>query len=151
VHDGADASASLWSRPRDEPVHEVRVHRQGFTDAELLHDDKAEAVHHAVRLVLVALEILEGCSFFVGSGPMDARELLAVKLVAQLYGFVVADLERECDRFRDHMISRQNVIPKPAILEFAEDLHDALMVGVPLGDQGEEEARIEEDHAFGRP
>ena len=82
---------------------------------------------------------------------MDARQLLAVKLVAKLHGFVVADLERECDRFRDDMISRENVIPKPAMLKLSEDLDDPLVVCVPVGNKREKESCVEEDHALGWP
>ena len=74
------ASTSLWSRPRDEPMREVRIHGEGLTDTQLLHDAEAQTVAGAVGLILVSLEVVEGRSLFVGSGPVDARQLLAVEL-----------------------------------------------------------------------
>src|SRR5260221_5530217 len=56
VQDGADASASLRSWARDEPMREVRVDREGLTAAQLLHDDEVQTVHGAVRLILVSLK-----------------------------------------------------------------------------------------------
>jgi hypothetical protein len=79
----AVASAPLWDRSRDEPMREVRIHSEGFTDAQLLHDDKAQTIDGAVGLILVSLEVVEGGSFLVGTGLMDARQLLAVELISQ--------------------------------------------------------------------
>jgi hypothetical protein len=62
------ASASLRSRACDEPMREVRVDGEGLTDAQLLHDDEAQTVHGAVRLILVSLEVVEGRSLLVGAG-----------------------------------------------------------------------------------
>jgi hypothetical protein len=64
-----------WSH--DKSVGEVRVDGESFTDAELLPDDEAQTVHGAVRLILVPLEVVEGGSIFVGSGPVYARQLFA--------------------------------------------------------------------------
>jgi len=104
VHDGADASASLRSRPRDEPMREIRIHGEGLTDAELLHDDEAQTVDGAVGLILVSLEIVEGCSLFVGTGPVDACQLLAVELITEPRSVLVADFTSERDRFGDDVI-----------------------------------------------
>ncbi len=64
-------------------MREVRVDGEGLTDVQLLHDDEAQTVHGAVRLILVALEIVEGRSFLVWAGPVDAGQLLAVELIAK--------------------------------------------------------------------
>ena len=143
------ASASLWTWPRDEPMCEVRVHREGLTDAQLLHDDEAQTVDGAVRLILVPLEVIESRSLFVGTGPMDARQLLAVELITQPCGIFMADLASERDRFGDNVICREQVIGKPKILEGSEDFDDARVVGVSLRDEREEKSRVEEDHTFG--
>jgi hypothetical protein len=50
-------------------VREVRVHRQGFVDSQFLHHHEAQAVHEAIRLVLVPLEVCESGALFFGAGP----------------------------------------------------------------------------------
>ena len=76
---------------------EVRVHRQGLFDSQFLHHDEAQAVHKAVRLVMVPLEVRERRALFVRARPMDARQFLRVKLLTDSSGFVVTDLERKRD------------------------------------------------------
>jgi hypothetical protein len=88
----ASASATFRAWSRDEAVREVRVNGEGFAYAQLFHDDEAQTVHSAVRLILVPLEVVEGGSLLIGSGPMDACQLLAVELIAQPRSFFVADL-----------------------------------------------------------
>ena len=78
------AALRAWSR--DEAVREVRVDREGFADAQLFHDDEAQTVHSAVRLILMPLEEVEGRSFLIGRGPVDARQLFAVELITQPRG-----------------------------------------------------------------
>lgn len=151
VHDGADASASLWSRPRHEPMREVRVDGEGLTDAQLLHDDEAQTVHRAIGLILVSLEEIEGRSLFVGSGPMDARQFFAIELIAEPRGLFVADLARKCDRFGDDVVCCEQMLDESQIREGSEDFDDALMVGVSLRDEREEESRVEEDQTFDWP
>ena len=82
---------------------------------------------------------------------MDARQLLAIQLVAQPCRILVADLASERDRFGDDVIRGEQMIDEPQILEGSEDFGDARMVGVPLRDEREEESRVEEDHTFGWP
>ena len=132
-------------------MHEVRVHSQGFADAQLLHDDETEAVHGAVRLIPVSFEVLEGGSFLIGSGPVDAGQLFAVELITQPRGIFVADLASERDRFGDDVVRGEKVIDEPQILNGSEDFDDARMVGVSLRFEREEESRIEERHTFGWP
>ena len=132
-------------------MRKVRVDGERFLNAELLHYDKAQTIHNAVRLVLVLLEVLEGRSFFIRSGPVDARELFVVQLAAKPDRLVVADLECQRDCFGDDMIRRQQAIGEPNILEFLEDFDDALMMCVLPRDEREEESRVEKDHAFGWP
>jgi hypothetical protein len=147
----AVASASLWDRSRDEPMREVRIHGEGFTDAQLLHNDKAQTVDGAVGLILVSLEVVEGGSFLVGTGPVDARQLLAVELISQPRSVLVTDLPSQRDRFGDDVICDEQMIDKPQILEGSEGFDDARMVGVSLRDEREEESRVEENHTFGWP
>ena len=132
-------------------MREVRIHCEGLTDAELLHDDEAQTVDGAVGLILVSLEVVEGGSLLVGTGPVDARQLLAVELISQPRSVLVADLPSQRDRFGDDVIRREQVIDEPQILEGSEDFDDARMVGVSLRDEREEESRVEEDHTFGWP
>jgi hypothetical protein len=47
-------------------MREVRVNGERFADAEFLHDDEAQTVHCAERLILVSLEIVEGRALFIG-------------------------------------------------------------------------------------
>jgi hypothetical protein len=103
---------------------------EGFTDAQFLHDDEAQTVDGAVGLILVSLEVVEGGSLLVGTGPMDARQLLAVELISEPSSVVVADLPSQRDRFGDDVIRREQVIDEPQILEGSEDFDDARMVGV---------------------
>ena len=100
---------------------EVRVNGEGFADTELLHDDEAQTVHGAVRLILVSLEVLKGRSLFVGSGPMDARQLFAVELIPKPRSLFMANLAGQRDRFGDDVICGEQVIDEPQILENAED------------------------------
>jgi hypothetical protein len=55
-------------------VREIRVHRQSFPDGELLHQDEAHAIDEAVILILVTLQIFEGCTLLFSACPVDARE-----------------------------------------------------------------------------
>ena len=128
---------------------EVGVHCQSLTDPKLLHDNKAQTIHGAVRLILVSLEVVEGGSLLVGTGPMDARQFFAVELIAQPRRVFMADPARERDRFGDDVIRREQVIDEPQILEGSEDFDDARMVGVSPRDEREEESRVEKDHTFG--
>ena len=130
---------------------EVRIHGERLTNAQPLHDDEAETVHSAVRLILVSLEVVKRRSLFVGSGPVDARQLFTVELITESRSLVVADLASQCDRFGDDVICREQVIDKPQILEGSEDFDDARVVCVSLRDERKEESRIEEDHTFGWP
>ena len=148
-HGGAVASASQWSWPRDEPMREVRVHGEGLTDGQLLHDDEAQTVHSAVRLILMSLELESKAARFVGTGPMDARQLLAVELITQPRSIFVANLASERDRFGNDVICREHVIDEPQILEGSEDFDDARVVSVSLRDEREEKSRVEEDHTLG--
>ena len=132
-------------------MREVRIHSKGFTDAQLLHDDEAQTVDGAVGLILVSLEVVEGGSLLVWTRPVDARQLLAVELISQLRGVLVADLASERDRFGDDVICGEQMIDEPQILEGSEDFDDARMVGVSLRDEREEEPRVEEDHTLGWP
>jgi hypothetical protein len=84
------AALRAWSG--DEVVREVRVHGEGFAYAQLFHHDEAQTIHSAVRLILVPLEVVEGCSFLIWSGPVDARQLVAVKLITQPRSLFVANL-----------------------------------------------------------
>ena len=132
-------------------MREVRIDGEGFTDAQLLHDDEAQTVDGAVGLILVSLEVVERGSLLVGTGPVDARQLLAVELISEPSSVVVADLPSQRDRFGDDVIRREQVIDEPQILEGSEDFDDARMVGVSLRDEREEESRVKKDHTFGWP
>jgi len=61
----------------DEAVREILVHRQSFTDAELVHHHEAQAVEEAVILVLMALEIFESRALFLSACSVDTRQLLS--------------------------------------------------------------------------
>jgi hypothetical protein len=145
------ASDSLWSRACDESMREVRVDGEGLTDPQLLHYDEAQTVDGAVGLILVSLEVVEGCSLLVGTGLVDAGQFLAVELITEPRSVLVADLPSERDRFGDDVIRGEQVLDEPQVLESSEDFDDARMVGVSLRDEREEESRVEEDHAFGWP
>ena len=146
----ANASAALLAWSRDEAVREVRVHGERFADAQLFHDDEAQTVHSAVGLILVPLEVVEGGSLLIGSGPVDARQLFAVELITQPRSLFVADLTSQ-RRLGDDVIRGEQMIDKSQIPEGSEDLDDRPMVNVSLRGEREEEPRIEEDHTFGRP
>ena len=94
----------MRARSCDEAVREVRIHGEGFTDTKLLHDYEAQAIDCAVRLILVSLEVVEGCSLLVGSGPVNARQLLTVELIPKPRSLFVADLAGQRDRFGDDVI-----------------------------------------------
>jgi hypothetical protein len=47
-------------------------------------------------------------------------------------GFGVADLQRERDRFSNHVIGRQQMVCEPEILERSKDFNDARMMRVLL-------------------
>ena len=64
-------------------MREVRIDGEGFTDAQLLHDDEAQTVDGTVGLILVSLEVVEGGSLLIGTCPVDARQLLTVELVSR--------------------------------------------------------------------
>ena len=144
-------SASVWSWSCDEAVREVRVHGKGLADAKLLHDNKAQAIDCAVGLILVPLEVVEGRSLLVGSGPVNARELLTVELIPKPRSLLVADLAGQRNRLGDDVIRGDQVLHEPQILESTEDFDDARVVGVSLRDEREEESRIEERHTLGCP
>jgi hypothetical protein len=82
---------------------------------------------------------------------MDARQLLAVELIAEPRGLLMSNLARERDRFCDDMVRRQQVIGESQVLECAEDVDNALMMGISLRDQGEDKTGVEEDHTSDRP
>ena len=147
----ASPSAALRAWSRDETVREVRVDGESFADAQLFHDDEAQTIPSAVRLILVPLEAVEGRSLLIESGPVDARQPFAVELFTQPGGLFVPDLTSQCDRFGDDVIRGEQMIDKSQIPEGSEDVDDSPMVNVSLRDEREEEPRIEEDHIFGRP
>lgn len=60
-----------------------------------------------MRRRLVPLEISEGGSLFILARPMDSRQLLRVELLADSRRFGVVRLECQRDRFRNHVIGRQ--------------------------------------------
>jgi hypothetical protein len=82
---------------------------------------------------------------------VDARELLAVQLISELRSLLVPDLARERDGLGDDVIGGEQMVHKSQIFEDSEDLNDAQMMGVSLRHEGEEEACVEKDHAFGWP
>src|SRR5712691_14588 len=71
----------LSRRPRSggEAVGEVGVHGQRLPDAVLLHHHEAQAVDHAVLLVGVLLEVLEGGALVLGCRPVDAGERAGIE------------------------------------------------------------------------
>jgi hypothetical protein len=113
-------------------VCEARVHRQGFIDPQFLHHHEAQAVHEAVRLVMVALEVGESRALFFGARPMDARQFFGVELLTDASGLSVADLQRERDCFSNHVIRREQMVCEPEILERAKNFNDARMMLVLL-------------------
>jgi hypothetical protein len=98
-------------------MREIRIDGEGLTDAELLHDDEAQTVDSAVGLILVSLEVIENASLLLGTGPVDARQPLAVELISQPRRVLVADLPSQCDRFGDDVIRCEQVIDEPQVLE----------------------------------
>src|SRR6266545_7747836 len=138
-----------WSR--DEAVCEVRIDCQRLADSELLHHDKTQAVHEAVRLVAVALEVLERGAFFVRRRPVDRCDLLAVQLLTQTRGSLMADLARQRDRLGHDMVRRHEMISQLHISEGLESLDDARMMLVFRRDQCEEKSGVDEGHSRGRP
>ena len=81
----------LRARPRDEAVREVLVHGPGLADASPLHDHEAQAVHNAVALVAVPLEVGEGFTLLLGRGVVHLAEGAGVKLPSHLHREVVPD------------------------------------------------------------
>ena len=88
-------SASLWARDRTTPrgelsgsrtgkdyeaMREVFVDSERLLNTELLHHDEAQAVHEAVLLVLIALQVFKGGALLFLAGSMDARQPLAERL-----------------------------------------------------------------------
>jgi hypothetical protein len=75
---------------------EVCVHGQGFDDSEVLHHHETQAVHKAVRLVLMPFEV----------GERGALYLFRIKLLTDSGSFRMSDLQRQRDRFRNDVIGR---------------------------------------------
>lgn len=140
-----------WARPRDEVVRKVCIHCQRFVNAELIHDDEAQAVDKTVRLVLVPLEVVERGPLLVRAGSMDLRQLLRVELLAESGRLGVADLACQRDRFGNDVIGRQEVVGQPEIFERPEDFDDARVVRVSLRDEREQKTGVEKVHTLGRP
>ncbi len=79
---------------RCEAVRKVRIHRQSFANAELLHNDEAQAINKAVSFVGVALEVIKSSSFFIRAGRMNSRQLLKIELIAEPDGGCMAEPAR---------------------------------------------------------
>jgi hypothetical protein len=78
---------------------------------------------------------------------MDARHPLTPQHLACFHGQGMAGPHpREGDRLEDDVVGGEEDIRKPATLQGLEDLERAVVVGVVFGEQGEEEARVDEDH-----
>ena len=83
---------------------------------------------------------------------MDASHLLAVEPLADEDRTLMGDpVAREGDRLGDHVVGRDEDLREVAALEFLEDLCHRGMVRVVHGEEGEEDARIDEDHSSGSP
>jgi len=147
----ARLSATFRPRARNETVREIGVDGQCFLDVQLLHDHETEAIREAIRLVPVSFEIIERRTLLIRCGPVNARELLAVQLVADPYRLFVSDFACECNRFSDYVIRRQERVGEPNIFEGSEHLDDPLVVFIPRRDEGEEKSGVEECHSRGRP
>ena len=133
-------------------MSEVLVDSQRLVNAEALHHHEAEAVDHAVLLVGMPLEVVEGGSLLVKARPMDAGHLLAVEPLADEDSTLMRDpIARECDRLEDDVVSRDQRVGELEALEFLEDFDRAGVVLVDLGEEREEEARVDEDHSSGSP
>ena len=144
-------SATDGARSRNEAMREIGIDGQGLAYTDLLHHDEAQAVHKAVRLVVVSLEVVESKSLFVRAGPMYTCELLPVELLTQSGRLCVTDFPRQRDRFSNDVIGCQEMLGQPQILEGAKDFDDARVVDVSLRDECEEESGIEKDHTFRWP
>ncbi len=139
--------------PREEAVREVGVHREGLPDSLLLHHDKAQAVHHAVLLVGMALEVPESGALVLGCRPVDARERAGVERAPYLYGESVGSLwltaslvADESDRFRHDVVGGEDLVRHPLAPEALHHIAHSLVVGIVPGEERKEEAGVEEDH-----
>lgn len=142
----------LWPRPgpSDEAVREVLVHGQGLADAQVVHHDEAQAIHGAVLLVCMPPEIVEGGPLLLEARPVDPSHPLAVEPLAHEDRSLVGDpVPRERDRLEDNVVGRDQQFGETAAFEFLEDLDHPVVVRVILGEEGEEEPRVDEDHSSG--
>jgi hypothetical protein len=72
-------------------MSEVLVHRPGFVDASLLHDQEAQAVHDAVALVAMSLEVGESFQLFLRRRVVHLTEQAGMELPADLHREVMPD------------------------------------------------------------
>lgn len=141
------AAHRTWSG--DESMREVGINRERFCDSGLFHHDEAQAVHEAVGLIVMPLEIVKGGSLLVRRGPMNTSKLFGVELLTERGGFLVADLERQRDRFGDDVVRGQQVIGETKALEGIENVNDTFVMCIPLRNEREQESGIEKRHTFG--
>jgi hypothetical protein len=143
---------------RDEAVGEVLVHAEGFANAELLHEHEARAVHEAVVLVLVPLEVLEGGGLFVFGHVVQLPESSREQLLSHAHGQVVAHLRvrvplrlQQCDRLGHDVVGGQEDVGELTTLVLIEDLAHLLVLLVALHEEREEEARVQKDQSDWSP
>jgi hypothetical protein len=97
-------------------------------------------------------EVLKRCALIIEARPSDACHPLRVQSLADEGGPLVRDpVSRERDGLEDDMISRDQQVGEAAALEFAEEIDHPLVMAVGLAEEGEEEARIDEDHSSRPP